>query len=318
MKEYLKEFLDYIKIEKGLSNNTCYSYKKDLDKYLAYMKDNKIITFYYKKEEKKEEEIKLTEEEKKEDYEKIKKKHIEDYIEYLFKSDVKSSTISRNIVSIKSFHKYISRVYDLSDPSESIGRPKTSKRLPDTLSKEEVELLLDIKVIDAFTSRNKAMLELMYATGLRVSELVNLNINDIDFDNASLKCFGKGSKERVLPVVDYALDKVKEYKEVYRNGMLKGYLTDSLFLNNHGEGMSRVGFFKIIKRIAKDKGITKNIHPHILRHSFATHILENGADLRIIQELLGHENISTTQIYTHVRTDLIRKNYDDFHPRGKM
>lgn len=288
MNKYLKEFLDYIKIEKGLSPNTCYSYEKDLEKYFKYM-NNKDIN----------------------------KKDIENYIEYLFKTNVKSSTISRNIVSIKAFHKYISRVYELPNPSESIVRPKQSKRLPDILTKEEVEKLLDIKVVDAFSSRNKAMLELMYATGLRVSELVNLNVNDIDFDNSSLKCFGKGSKERVLPVIDYALDKVKEYKEVYRNGMLKGYLTDSLFLNNHGKGISRVGFFKIIKEIAKEKGITKNIHPHMLRHSFATHILENGADLRIIQELLGHENISTTQIYTHMRTDLIRKNYDDFHPRSK-
>lgn len=287
MDKYLKEYLDYIKIERGLSVNTYNSYKKDLEKYIEYMK-NKDIT----------------------------KKDINNYIEHLFKSGLKSSTISRNIVSIKSFHKYISRVYELPNPSDSILRPKYSKKLPEILTKEEVELLLDIKVTDAFSSRNKAMLELMYATGLRVSELVNLNVNDIDFDNASLKCFGKGSKERILPIVDYALDKVKEYKEVYRNGMLKGYLTDSLFLNNHGKGISRVGFFKIIKQLAKEKGINKNIHPHILRHSFATHILENGADLRIIQELLGHENISTTQIYTHIRTDLIRKNYDEFHPRS--
>ncbi len=289
MNKYLKEFLDYLKIEKRLSNNTYLSYKSDLEKYFKYMGDINIT-----------------------------KKDIEGYIEHLFKSGVKSSTISRNIVSIKGFHKYIARVYEnIGDPSESILRPKTSKRLPDVLTKEEVEDLLDIKHDDAFSTRNKAMLELMYATVLRVTELVNLNVNDIDFENSTVKCFGKGSKERIIPVVDYALDLVKEYKDVYRSSMLKGYLTDSLFLNNHGKGMTRVGFFKIIKSIAKEKGITKNIHPHILRHSFATHILENGADLRIIQELLGHENISTTEIYTHVRTDLIRKNYDDFHPRSK-
>lgn len=289
MNKYLKEFLDYIKIEKRLSNNTYLSYKRDLEKYFKYMGDINIT-----------------------------KKDIEGYIEHLFKSGVSSSTISRNIVSIKGFHKYIGRVYEnLGDPSESILRPKTSKRLPDVLTKEEVENLLDINHDDAFSTRNKAMLELMYATGLRVTELINLNVNDIDFENATVKCFGKGSKERIIPVVDYALNLVKEYKDVYRSGMLKGYLTDSLFLNNHGKGMTRVGFFKIIKNIAKEKGINKNIHPHILRHSFATHILENGADLRIIQELLGHENISTTEIYTHVRTDLIRKNYDDFHPRSK-
>ncbi len=288
MNKYLNEFIDYIKIEKRLSDNTCCSYRKDLEKYISIV--NK---------------------------EEITKMDIENYIEKLVKENIKSSSISRHIVSIKSYHKYISRVHNLSDPSESIVRPKTSKALPDILTKDEVELLLDIDVTSAFTSRNKAMLELMYATGLRVSELVELNINDIDFENASLRCFGKGSKERIIPIVDYALNIVKEYKEVYRSSMLKGFLTDSLFLNNHGKKMTRVGFFKIIKNIAKDKGITKNIHPHILRHSFATHILENGADLRIIQELLGHENISTTQIYTHIRTDIIRRNYDNFHPRGK-
>ncbi len=288
MNAYLDEFINYLMIEKGLSSNTCYSYKNDLNKYLAYInKDN------------------------------ISKKDIENYIEYLSKNNVKSSTISRNIVSIKSYHKYISRIYDYDDPSESILRPKQSIRLPEVLSKDEVDNLLNINISDSFSHRNKAMLELMYATGLRVSELVNLNINDIDFENATVRCFGKGSKERIVPIIDYALNLVKDYVEIYRNGMLKGYITDSLFLNNHGKKMTRQGFFKIIKNIAKEKNITKTIHPHMLRHSFATHILENGADLRIIQELLGHENISTTQIYTHVRTDLIRKNYDNFHPRSK-
>lgn len=289
MNKYLDEYINYILIEKGLSKNTCYSYKNDIDKYLCYI--NK---------------------------ENITKIDIEKYIEYLNNNKVKSSTISRNIVSIKSYHKYISRMYDYNDPSESIIKPKQSIRLPEVLSKEEVDNLLNIEVTDAFSFRNKTMLELMYATGLRVSELVNLNINDIDFENATVRCFGKGNKERIIPIVDYALNLVKEYVELYRNGMLKGYLTDSLFLNNHGKNMTRQGFFKIIKKIVLEKNIKKKIHPHMLRHSFATHILENGADLRIIQELLGHENISTTQIYTHVRTDLIRKNYDDFHPRSKI
>lgn len=287
MNRYLDEFINYIMIERGLSKNTYKSYKKDIEKYLFFV-----------------------------DKETIEKKDIEKYIEHLNKSNVKASTISRNIVSIKSYHKYISKIYDFNDPSESIIRPKQSLRLPDVLTKEEVENLLDIKTIDAFSYRNKAMMELMYATGLRVSELVDLNINDVDFENATIRCFGKGSKERIIPVVDYALNILKEYLEIYRNGMLKGYITESLFLNNHGQKMTRQGFFKIIKKIAKEKNINKNLHPHMLRHSFATHILENGADLRIIQELLGHENISTTQIYTHVRTDLIRKNYDDFHPRS--
>ncbi len=289
MNKHLDEYINYIMIEKGLSKNTCYSYRKDLDKYLIFTNKEDIY-----------------------------KKDIEEYISYLSKNNISSSTISRNIVSIKSYHKYISRVYDYKDPSESIIRPKQSIRLPEVLTKEEVENLLDIDTKDAFSFRNKAMLELMYATGLRVSELVSLSVNDIDFENATVRCFGKGSKERIIPIVDYALHIVKEYLDLYRTSMLKGYITDALFLNNHGKIMTRVGFFKIIKKIAISKNITKNLHPHMLRHSFATHILENGADLRIIQELLGHENISTTQIYTHVRTDLIRKNYDDFHPRSKI
>lgn len=288
MNKHLDEFMNYIMIEKGLSKNTYQAYKKDIEKYLFFI-----------------------------DKDSITKNDIENYIKHLTNEKNKPSSIARNIVSIKSYHRYISRIYDYEDPSESILRPKQSIRLPEILSKEEVENLLDIKTIDAFSYRNKAMMELMYATGLRVSELVNLNVNDVDFSNATIRCFGKGSKERIIPIVDYALNILKEYLDVYRNGMLKGYNTDSLFLNNHGKNMTRQGFFKIIKKIAKEKDINKNLHPHILRHSFATHILENGADLRIIQELLGHENISTTQIYTHVRTDLIRKNYDDFHPRGK-
>lgn len=287
--KYIEEFINYIIIERRLSKNTSDSYKLDLIKYKEFI--NK-------------------------DIKKIDREDIIRYIEYLSKNNIKPSSIGRKIVSIKSFHKYISRVYDVADPSENIEMPKSRRKLPNVLTKEEVEKLLDIKPTTEFEYRNKAMLELMYASGLRVSELVNLNINDIDMENATVKCFGKGSKERIIPIGDYALKALQDYLEV-RNGMLKGYITDSLFLNNHGKAMTRQGFFKILKGIAKDKGITKKFSPHTLRHSFATHILENGADLRIIQELLGHENISTTQIYTHIRTDLIRKNYEEFHPRGK-
>ncbi len=289
MDKYIEEFINYIIIERRLSKNTSDSYKLDLIKYKEFI--NK-------------------------DIKKIDREDIIRYIEYLSKNNIKPSSIGRKIVSIKSFHKYISRVYDVADPSENIEMPKSRRKLPNVLTKEEVEKLLDIKPTTEFEYRNKAMLELMYASGLRVSELVNLNINDIDMENATVKCFGKGSKERIIPIGDYALKALQDYLEV-RNGMLKGYITDSLFLNNHGKAMTRQGFFKILKGIAKDKGITKKFSPHTLRHSFAPHILENGADLRIIQELLGHENISTTQIYTHIRTDLIRKNYEEFHPRGK-
>lgn len=290
MSEYIQDFINYIVVEKRLSKNTSYSYKLDLKKYSEFI--NKEIN-------------------------KISKEDINNYIKYLSKSNIKSSSIARNIVAIKNFHKYISRTYEIHNPSVGIELPKINRRLPNVLDIDEINKILDIKLMNNFDYRNKAMLELMYASGLRVSELVSLKLNDIDIKNATVKCFGKGKKERIIPVGSYAIDAVVEYITYYREGMLKGYLTDNVFLNNHGREMTRQGFSKVLNSIIKDKGITKNVTPHTLRHSFATHILENGADLRIIQELLGHENISTTQIYTHLRSDLIRKNYKEFHPRGK-
>lgn len=290
MEEYIREFINYIIIERRLTNNTSDAYSSDINKYIKFINKSNINS--------------------------INENDIIKYIEHLKNSKIKVSSITRNIVSIKSFHKYISRVYNISDPSENIDLPKKERRLPIILSVEEVDKLLNIKINNEFDYRNKAMLELMYASGLRVSELVALSINDIDLENATVKCFGKGSKERIIPIGDVALLALNEYL-IHRNTLLKGYLTDSLFLNNHGKKLTRQGYFKILKIIAKQNNIEKHFSPHTLRHSFATHILENGADLRIIQELLGHENISTTQIYTHVRTDLIRQNYKDFHPRGK-
>lgn len=288
MDKKIDEFINYIVIEKGLSENTKESYLRDLIKYSNYVKKDNINN-----------------------------EDILNYIKYLKDSGKSSRTIARVIVSIRNFHKYISRVYGIDDPSETIESPKLSKTLPKVLTIEEVNKLLDITPKDEFDYRNKAMLELMYASGLRVSELVNLTVNDVDLENAVVKCFGKGSKERIIPIGELAIHALWDYMTIYRNTMLKGYFTDALFLNNHGKELTRQGFFKILKSIAKDRSIQKVFSPHTLRHSFATHLLENGADLRIIQELLGHENISTTQIYTHVRTDLIRKNYESFHPRSK-
>ena len=158
------------------------------------------------------------------------------------------------------------------------------------------------------------MLELLYSSGLRISDLLNLTLNDIDFTNDIVRVYGKGSKERIVPLGDYAIIALKKYIFEYRNSLIK-YPTDILFLNNHGN-ISRSGFFKIINRIALENGIEKEISPHVLRHSFATHLLEGGADLRSIQELLGHENMSTTSIYTHLRSDLLKKSYDEYHPRS--
>ena len=191
--------------------------------------------------------------------------------------------------------------------------PKQAKALPKVLSVEEILILLDIPLNDAYDYRNKAMIELMYATGLRISELINLTLSNIDLDLNIVKTIGKGNKERIIPMGDYATEYLKEYIYNYRSFFIKKQNNDYVFLNKSGTKMSRQMFFKIIQKIALEKNIKTKFSPHTLRHSFATHMLEYGADLRTIQELLGHSNISTTQIYTHMSTEKLRENYDNFH-----
>lgn len=291
MNEEINEFIEYVMIEKKLSKNTVESYKEDLKHYNLFL-NNKDI-----KNVKREDIIKL--------------------IDKLENDNLSSKSINHIIGTIRGLHKYFAMHYDIPDVTLNIERLKVSKTLPKVLTVDEVNALLDIKLKTDFDYRNKAMLELMYSSGLRVSELVNLTLNDIDLTENIVKVFGKGSKERIVPIGDYATDALKVYIEEHRGSMLKGYFTDSLFLNNHGKKMTRQGFFIILKNLAKENGIKKEFSPHTLRHSFATHMLEYGADLRSIQELLGHENMSTTSIYTHVRSDLIRDSYDKYHPRSK-
>lgn len=291
MNEEINEFIEYVMIEKKLSKNTVESYKEDLKHYNLFL-NNKDI-----KNVKREDIIKL--------------------IDKLENDNLSSKSINHIIGTIRGLHKYFAMHYDIPDVTLNIERLKVSKTLPKVLTVDEVNALLDIKLKTDFDYRNKAMLELMYSSGLRVSELVNLTLNDIDLTENIVKVFGKGSKERNVPIGDYATDALKVYIEEHRGSMLKGYFTDSLFLNNHGKKMTRQGFFIILKNLAKENGIKKEFSPHTLRHSFATHMLEYGADLRSIQELLGHENMSTTSIYTHVRSDLIRDSYDKYHPRSK-
>ena len=238
-----------------------------------------------------------------------------DYLKYLDDNKYEVSSVARKIVSIKAFHKYLSENYNVVDISTKINTPKFYRKLPNILTIEEVDNLLDIKLDTPFDYRNKAMLELMYSSGLRVSELINLELSDIDLNNNYVRCFGKGSKERIVPVGEYSSKYLSIYINEYRDSMKKGYYTEKIFLNNHGKEMTRQGFFKIIKKIAKDKDINKNITPHMLRHSFATHLLNNGADLRTIQEMLGHSSISTTQIYTNVTNDILKENYDLYKRR---
>ena len=286
----INEFTDYLRFEKKYSENTISSYKRDLSKVDKYIKK---------------------------DFKTLSKNDIQAYIQY-FSKEENSSSVSRNISTLKSFYKFLEiNKYCKNNPVSTITNPKTRQKLPKVLSEEEVNKLLDINLNTDFDYRNKAMLELMYSSGLRVSELINLNVNDIDLMNSTVRIFGKGSKERIIPLNDYASEALKNYILYHRATLFKHGENNYLFLNNHGNKMTRQGFFKILKKIALENNIKADFSPHTLRHSFATHLLKYGADLRSIQELLGHSDISTTQIYTHITSEILQKNYEEFHPHGK-
>lgn len=272
--------------------SSTYSYTDDIKNYLEYMENIKI-----------------------DDAKRIKEEDLINYLKYLDDNNYEKTSVARKIVSIKSFHSFLETKYNIDNIGSKINSPRIYRKLPEVLSIDEVDKLLDIKPNNAFEYRNKAMLELMYSSGLRVSELVSLKLSDIDLENKYVRCIGKGMKERIIPIGDYALYYLKKYIEEYRSLLKKKYMTDSIFLNNHGKEMSRGGFFLIIKKIAKENHINKNITPHMLRHSFATHLLNNGADLRTIQEMLGHSNISTTQIYTNLTNDVLKDNYKLYERR---
>ena len=292
-KDILEKYQIYLlTIKQKEEETTVSSYIEDIYKYLEYMENNKIKTALN-----------------------IKYQDITKYLKYLDNNNYETSSIIRKIVSIKLFHKYLSIEYKIKDISSKIINPKLRRKLPNILTIEEVDNLLDIKLNTPFDYRNKAMLELMYSSGLRVSELVDLKLNNIDLDNGYVRCLGKGKKERIIPIGEIAIEYLKIYINEYRNSMKKGYYTENVFLNNHGKNITRQGFFLIIKNIAKEKNINKNITPHMLRHSFATHLLNNGANLRTIQEMLGHSSITTTQIYTNVSNDIIKENYELYKRR---
>lgn len=292
-KDILEKYQIYLlTVKQKEEKTTVSSYIEDIYKYLEYMENNKIKTALN-----------------------IEYQDITNYLKYLDNNNYKTSSIIRKIVSIKLFHKYLSLEYKIKDVSSKIINPRLRRKLPNILTIEEVDNLLDIKLNTPFDYRNKAMLELMYSSGLRVSELVDLKLNNIDLDNGYVRCLGKGKKERIIPIGEIAIEYLKKYINEYRNSMKKGYYTENVFLNNHGKNITRQGFFLIIKNIAKEKNIDKNITPHMLRHSFATHLLNNGANLRTIQEMLGHSSITTTQIYTNVSNDIIKENYELYKRR---
>ena len=292
-KKLLSDYIIELKtIKQRDKDTTVNSYSEDIYKYLEYMESKNISSALD-----------------------ISYNNLLDYLKYLDDNKYEVSSVARKIVSIKAFHKYLSENYNVIDISTKINTPRFYRKLPNILTIEEVDNLLDIKLDTPFDYRNKAMLELMYSSGLRVSELINLELSDIDLNNNYVRCFGKGNKERIVPIGEYSSKYLSIYINEYRDSMKKGYYTEKIFLNNHGKEMTRQGFFKIIKKIAKDKDINKNITPHMLRHSFATHLLNNGADLRTIQEMLGHSSISTTQIYTNVTNDILKENYDLYKRR---
>lgn len=292
MIDEIKDYINYVYIEKKLSDNTKSAYEKDLKVFSEFL-NNKSIS-------------------------KITTNDIKDYINHLNDTNVKDKTIARKIVSLRTFFDYLMREKIISvNPCEKIESPKLKKTLPKTLNVEEIDKLLNFKATTPLEYRNKAMLELMYATGLRVSELVNLEVNDINIKDNYVKVFGKGKKERIVPMADITTKIMDEYINNYRSFLLKGYLTDKVFLSSYGKGITRQGFFKILKKIANEQGIEKDFSPHTLRHSFATHLLEYGADLRSIGEMLGHENIKTTQIYTHLSNNKMKMDYEEYHPRNK-
>ena len=249
------------------------------------------------------------------DYDKTNNDDIYKYLMMLDKERYSVYSVVRKISSIKAFYNYLN-IEEIYKVNIDIERPKFYKKLPTVLTIDEVDKLLDIDLDTPYDYRNKAMLELMYATGLRVSELINLTPLNIDLDKQIVRCYGKGNKERIVPIGNTACKYLKLYLEEYRPALVKATLCDNLFLNNHGKKITRQGFFKNLKIIAHKQGITDEITPHMLRHSFATHLLNNGADLRSIQLMLGHENISTTGIYTNVSTDKIKDNYDLYYPNG--
>lgn len=292
--EAIIEFLNYCSIDKGLSDNTNISYKTDLELYLGYIRDKGINSL-----------------------DDIKSSDIESYMMFLQEdSNDTVTTVARKLTSIKNFHSFLEKEGIVSkNVSVGIKRPKLRKTVVRSLSVSDVDKLLDIKLNTPFDYRNKAMLELIYGTGLRVSELVNLTLNNIDFTNCIIRIVGKGNKERIIPLGEYSMYYLNLYME-RRNSLLKKNICDALFLNNHGKKITRQGFFKILKGLLKEKGLDPDVSPHTLRHSFATHLLNSGADLRSIQEMLGHSDISTTRIYTHVGDSKIRNDYKEYHPRN--
>lgn len=286
--KYTEEYLNYLKYERKLSNNTYESYRYNLIKIGEYFNNDNLLN--------------LSE---------------DDIRTFLYKSKESAKTNAHYLTVLKSFYAYMLDLgYIKINPCTNIKMPKIEKSLPKFLTFEEVDKLLNIDLKKPIDYRNKAMLEVLYATGMRISELLNLTLSNYNKEDCSIKVMGKGSKERYVPISEVAMKYLDMYLNEYRGYILKTKTSDYIFINYNGKKMSRQGFFKILKSLCQKSGINKEISPHILRHSFATHLLNNGANLRIIQELLGHASISTTEIYSHISNEKIKEDYKK-HPHYK-
>ncbi len=290
---YIQLFMEYLSVEKLLAKNSLMAYQRDLRDYVTFLRKSKLV-----------------------ELEKVNPQKIHAFLMELKNKGLATTSIARHLVSVKIFHRFLVRErYLKKDITSTLESPKTWKKLPDFLSFVEVE-----KMIKATSGgsrkkvRDRAILELFYATGMRVSEIVNLKLADLNFEASILKCMGKGGKERMIPLGRIANEVIQSYIKHIRSKVKSP--SSELFLNRQGKKLTRQSFWKIIKKYTKEAHLKKRITPHTFRHSFATHLLEGGADLRIVQELLGHADISTTQIYTHVSKDRLKGIHTQFHPRG--
>lgn len=296
LEDQLKEYLHFLTIERGLSLNTRESYERDLMRYFAFVKEQGLTS-----------------------WQAVDRFVVVKFISQLQTEKKASTTIMRMVSSLRRFHQFLRQErYTDQDPMQHIDSPKKQQRLPQTLSIKEVELLIETPdVTKPLGLRDRAILEVMYATGLRVSELIGLKLGNIHLKMGLLQTIGKGDKERIVPLGDYAIHWIERYLQEARPLLIKKNPEELfLFVNRNGTGLSRQGIWKNLKQIVREAGINKVVTPHTLRHSFATHLLENGADLRTVQELLGHADISTTQIYTHITKKRMTDVYKEYFPRA--